>query len=101
MGLSIALAPLWAGCQSGAYSTTSTPQTRVQFQCDNGEEVEMRFFPVQGVGVLVRGGKTLELQQHPSASGFIYSNGPDTVRGKGSELTIEVGRMVPIRCRAH
>lgn len=60
----------------------------------------MRFFAQQGIGVLVRGGEALELQQQPSASGFIYGNGPVTVRGKGSELIIEVGRMAPIRCQA-
>jgi membrane-bound inhibitor of C-type lysozyme len=42
----------------------------------------------------------IELQQMPSASGFVYSNGPNTVRGKGNELTVEIGRMVPIQCVA-
>lgn len=60
----------------------------------------MRFFPLQGVGVLVRNGKPMEMQQQPAASGFIYSNPPTTVRGKGNELTIEVGGMVPIQCQA-
>ena len=50
--------------------------------------------------MLVRGGRTLELQQQPSGSGFVYSNGPSTVRGKGDELTLEIGRMAPIACRA-
>lgn len=50
--------------------------------------------------MLVRGGRTLELQQQPSGSGFIYSNGPNTVRGKGDELVLEIGRMAPIRCLA-
>lgn len=96
----LAMLGLIAGCAAGDYSALSTPQNRVRFQCDDGQEVEMRFFPAQGVGVLVRGGATLELQQQPSASGFIYSNGPNTVRGKGSELVIEIGRRVPIRCQA-
>ncbi len=60
----------------------------------------MRFFPKQGVGVLVRNGRPMELQQQPAASGFVYGNGPTTVRGKGDELTMEIGRMVPIRCQA-
>jgi membrane-bound inhibitor of C-type lysozyme len=60
----------------------------------------MRFFPEQGVGVLVRGGQTIELQQQPAASGFIYSNGPNTVRGKGDELRLEIGRMAAITCRS-
>ena len=44
--------------------------------------------------------KTIELQQQPSGSGFIYSNGPNTIRGKGNDLTVEIGRMVPIQCKA-
>ena len=60
----------------------------------------MRFFPQQGVAVLLRGGQTTELQQQPSGSGFVYSNGPITVRGKGDDLSLEIGHMVPIACRA-
>ncbi len=60
----------------------------------------MRFFPAQGIGVLVRNGMPIELQQQPAASGFLYSNGPNTVRGKGSEMTVEIGRMVPFTCKA-
>lgn len=72
----------------------------VAFTCANGPDVSVRFFPAQGVAVLVRNGATLELQQQPSGSGFIYSNGPTTIRGKGDELTVEIGRMVPLRCKA-
>jgi hypothetical protein len=60
----------------------------------------MRFLPAQGVGVLVRNGKPMELQQRPAASGFLYSNGPNTVRGKGDEIMVEIGRMVPLKCTA-
>lgn len=60
----------------------------------------MRFFPAQGVGVLVHGDRTWELQQQPAAYGFLYSNGPNAVRGKGDELIVEVGRMVPLKCQA-
>jgi membrane-bound inhibitor of C-type lysozyme len=73
---------------------------RVQFNCDNGERVEVRFFPTLDKAVLVRNGKSVELKQQPSGSGFIYSNGPNTVRGKGREIMIDIGRMVPIRCEA-
>ena len=65
-----------------------------------GESLSVRFLPAQGVAVLVRNGKTIELQQQPSGSGFIYSNGPNTIRGKGNDLTVEIGRMVPIQCKA-
>lgn len=86
---------LAAGCAAPDAAT----ERSVNFLCDNGERVALRFFPQQGVGVLVRGGRTLELQQQPAASGFVYSNGTHTVRGKGEDLVIEVGRMVPLRCK--
>jgi len=88
------------GCTSLTGQAEPTGERRVGFTCDNGEEVEVRFFPLQGVAVLVRHGKTIELQQQPSGSGFIYSNGPNTLRGKGDEIMIEIGRMVPIKCTA-
>lgn len=88
------------GCAASSSRGEPTGERRVRFVCTNGEEVEMRFFPAQGVGVLVRNGKPMELQQQPSGSGFLYSNGPNTVRGKGDEIMIEIGRMVPLKCTA-
>lgn len=91
---------LLAACSTQEYQGEPTGERRVQFNCDNNDTVEMRFFPLQGVGVLVRNGSTMELQQQPMASGFPYTNGPTTVRGKGDELIVEIGRMAPIRCEA-
>lgn len=101
----IALLPL---CVLAACTTTPPPVTNdgspddreVAYTCSNGETIAVRFFPANGVAVLVRNGQTIELQQQPSGSGFAYSNGPNTVRGKGDELTVEIGRMVPLRCTA-
>ena len=103
------IAALCAGCaapspssqpHADAYKGEPTKEIRTRFSCNDGDEVEMRFFNLQGVGVLVRQGETIELQQEPAASGFRYSNGPTTVRGKGDALTLEIGRMMPIECQA-
>jgi membrane-bound inhibitor of C-type lysozyme len=92
---------LLAGCAGGSSLATGTTERTVRFfKCANGEQAEMRFFPAQGVGVLVREDRTWELQQQPAASGFLYSNGPNAVRGKGDELIVEVGRTVPLKCQA-
>lgn len=97
----VALFCSWlAGCASINASGSDASERRVPFKCSNGEDVEMRFFPAQGVAVLVRDGKTFELQQQPAASGFHYAMGPHAVRGKGTEITIEVGRMAPLTCQA-
>mgnify|MGYP005856335619 CR=1 FL=1 len=91
---------LSVGCSAPVHRGEPTGERRVQYVCGNGEEIEMRFFPLQGVGVLVRHRKPMELQQQPVVSGFLYSNGPNTVRGKDSELIIEVGRRVPTKRQA-
>ncbi|APB33408.1 hypothetical protein GlitD10_1088 [Gloeomargarita lithophora Alchichica-D10] len=72
----------------------------VAFSCTNGESVSVRFSPANSTAVLIRNGENIELQQQPSGSGFIYSNGSSTIRGKGDDLTIEIGRMMPIQCKA-
>jgi membrane-bound inhibitor of C-type lysozyme len=77
-----------------------TKQTRTTFQCDNDETIEVRFFPDQGVAVLVRGGENIELNGEPVASGFKYSNGQTTIQGKGNELMLNVGMMATTKCVA-
>lgn len=72
----------------------------VAFTCSNGTELSVRFFPAQGVAVLVREGQTTELQQAPSGSGFVYASRTTTIRGKGDDLTVEIGRMAPLQCKA-
>lgn len=70
----------------------------VSYQCQNGESVKVSYFIDQDKAVLERNGDAIELAQRPSGSGFIYSNGPNTIRGKGPELSLEIGRMLPIEC---
>ena len=69
------------------------------FSCDNGECIQVRFSRARSLATLVRGGESVELPQQASGSGFIYGNGRTTLRGKGDELILEVGKMAPIRCR--
>jgi membrane-bound inhibitor of C-type lysozyme len=62
--------------------------------------VEVRYSAAESVATLVRAGSAIALKQQTSASGFIYSNGPNTIRGQGDELRVEIGRMAPIMCQA-
>lgn len=73
---------------------------QVDFSCANGESIAVRFSAATDTAVLIRHGDEIELQQQPSGSGFIYSNGPNTIRGKGDQLTVEIGRRAPIQCEA-
>ena len=95
------IACVTAACATKPPAADPAPGGRdVAFACTNGEELSVRFFLAQGRAVLVRQGQSIELPQQPSGSGFIYSNGPNTIRGKGADLTVEIGRMVPIQCKA-
>lgn len=96
-----AITGLASGSSSAYSSNDNLPNEReVAFICDNGETLSVRFFTAEGIAVLVRNGKSIELQQQPSGSGFIYSNGPNAIRGKGNNLAVEIGRMAPIQCKA-
>ena len=77
-----------------------TRQSRTTFKCDNDETIEVRFFPDQGIAVLVRGGENIELNSEPVASGFKYSNGTTTIQGKGNALMMNVGMMATAKCVA-
>ncbi len=72
----------------------------VTFSCTNGESISVRFAQATRSAILMRNGESIELQQQPSGSGFIYSNGPNTIRGKGDNLSVELGRRMPIQCVA-
>jgi len=98
--LVLILASVLTACTSAPRQENEIIERHVRYLCDNKEGVELRFFPQQGVAVLVRHGRTIELQQQRAASGFVYSNSPTTVRGKGDEITLEIGRMVPLKCKA-
>jgi membrane-bound inhibitor of C-type lysozyme len=95
-----------ATCLVSACSSTSptsggsSEELDVAFYCTNGESLSVRFVNERGVAVLTRNGESIELAQQPSGSGFIYSNGPNTIRGKGKDLSVEIGRMVPLECKA-
>ena len=70
-----------------------------RYQCDGSEYIEVRFFPREGRAVLVRDEKRMELQQQRTGSGFLYANGPTSIRGQGSALTLQDGRSAPMRCK--
>lgn len=74
------------------------PQTRFEYNCDNGESVAVRFFPEQGVAVLERGGQNVELAQQKDASTF--SNGQTTVKAgpDRTSIQLQVGMMAITKC---
>lgn len=93
----VCVALMLAGC--AAKPPLASPEA-VVFDCQNGEVLRVRFVAEPASAVLMRAQSEISLPQQPSGSGFIYSNGPNTIRGKGSALTVEIGRMLPIQCQA-
>ena len=86
---------LLAGCVQQA---GPLPVTSVDYACDRGGPLSVSFDRDRGLALLSRGGEVIELQAQPVASGFKYSNVKTTVRGKGDELIVEIGKMSPITC---
>lgn len=66
-------------------------QIRGDWRCDNDETIELRFFPDQGVAVMVRDGQNIEMQSEPVAAGYKYSSGPTSIEGRGDALTMTTG----------
>ncbi|MPZ43975.1 MAG: hypothetical protein GEV05_11315 [Betaproteobacteria bacterium] len=99
---------LCAGCDTpqtrgeypGEYPGAQQGERRDQFMCRDGEQIRMRFFDAEGIAVLSRRGRTVELKLQSTESGNIYSNGPTTVRSKGRDLRLQMEGMEPIECRS-
>lgn len=72
----------------------------VIYQCEQGiGEIEMHFYPTQEFSLLMLDGISHKLTEERAASGFWYTNGKYTFRGKGQTGWLEIGRRAPIDCR--
>ncbi|MET0028968.1 MAG: MliC family protein [Candidatus Thiodiazotropha sp.] len=91
---------VFVGCAAPEGNNSENHDRLVIYDCTNGESLSVRFLPERQSAELLRHGVSIDLQQKPSGSGFVYSNGPNTIRGKGADLVVEIGRMIPLRCQA-
>ena len=90
---------LLSACSTSVLHNTM-PEREVIFHCNNAETLHVRFNAEKELATLVRNGAEVELAQQPTGSGFLYSNGPNTIRGQADKLTVEIGRMMPFECVA-
>ena len=74
--------------------------TQVLFECVGNIPVTVRFYKDSERAVMIRNNENIELKQEPTASGFSYTNGPNSIRGKGDDLVLQIGRMAAINCHA-
>lgn len=90
------LAPLvlLAGCES-----IGGPGVSEYYECNRGTKLKVDNIGQAAILVSVNGDRPLALRQMQTGSGVEYSSGTHSFRGKGSEATWTVGRMVPEQCR--
>ena len=107
VAIATALGGFLGACASGTNAPPpmmppSPAEMRVSYACDNGESVDVRYFPQQGIGVLIRGGQNVELQAASTPPGFTYSSGQTTLRVAPDRLsmTMNVGMMATATCKA-
>ena len=84
---------LLSGCATAAPEAAD----EIAFTCADGRELRVAFTEDRARVTAPQG--TFALAQQPSGSGFIYSDGPRTLRGKGDEVRWEFARMAPLVCQ--
>lgn len=72
--------------------------TTVTYHCQRGESIDVLF--TSSAAILTRNSEQHTLAQQPTGSGFLYSNGKISIRGKGDNIILEIGRMAPLDCSA-
>jgi hypothetical protein len=77
-----------------------TPMTLTALGCEDGSTRTLRYFPEQGIAILMPEGEGKELQAEPVASGVRYAGADIEVRGKGTSYMIKVGDGEPLACTA-
>lgn len=92
-----------AGCSMAVVLVGCMPRASaaptVVYQCEDVVRLSVRFESDQA-RVSLPDGAVLSLPQQRAASGFWYSSGLHTLRGKGDEAEWTVGRRMPMACRA-
>jgi membrane-bound inhibitor of C-type lysozyme len=103
LGLALT-ALLCGGCDTspdrGHYPVERAGERRIQYACRDGEQVEMRIVEGRGIAYLTRAGRTIQLKEQSSESGFIYSDGANTVRRKGRDLRLDIAGRERVECRS-
>ena len=92
-----------SACTGPAPADSST--IAVTYHCANGDKLLVSYDRRQETATLATAllapeDTTLTLPRQISGSGFIYSDGEVTLRGKGQEVQLQAGRRAPVSCMA-
>ncbi len=77
-----------------------TPVQLTELSCEDGSQRTLRYFPEQGIAILMPDGVGRELQMEPVASGVRYAGGGTVVTGEGTQYLIARDGADPIACTA-
>ncbi|BAO83723.1 glucan-binding domain protein, YG repeat [Serpentinimonas maccroryi] len=91
--------PPAAHIPSEAAPIPPTPMQRAHFACADGLRVEWRYFPLQGVAVLVRAGRNHELHPPPGGSAGVFAQPGLEVQLGAESLRIHLGAGPSIDCQ--
>ena len=74
---------------------------KVEYSCKNNRKLTVSYTSANDEAIAIINGQHRQpiiLPAKPTASGFLYSNGKHTLRGKAGDLQWTIGRMMPIKC---
>lgn len=77
-----------------------TPMTLTRLACADGSTPTLRYFPEQGIAILMPDDVGNELQMEPVAAGVRYAGADLVVTGEGTSYTIARAGAEPIACTA-
>lgn len=87
-------------------NTHKTSTKNIKYTCNRGTELSVNFILKNndsGKTIAIINGfgeQAIILPKKAVASGFLYSNGKYTLRGKEEHATWTIGRMTPFQCSA-
>lgn len=85
-------------------SKHATTTKRVKYTCDRNTTLSVNFTSTTGeesknIAIINGfGDQAIILANQETKSGFLYSNGRYTLRGKETQASWTVGRMAPVKC---
>lgn len=93
LGITTACAPL--------HNKTEAEYYTVQYLCQQGDSFAVQYYHHGAEAVLIQSEQQTVLNREPTASGFAYGNGGTvTLRGKGDEVQLIIGRKAAVTCRS-
>jgi len=90
---------LCASCAGPLTQTEDQPGERhAIYSCRGIGQVEVLFSEPMGIARLTMRGRTIQLRRQRSADVLVYSDGANSVRRAGNDITLDLAGGEPTRC---